>query len=51
MMTYKNDNIYDKFYFINNLTKNINRYIKNNLKSSKCSKKIFPCNMNIIVQF
>ena len=48
----KNYNIDDKFYFTNNLTENINRYLNNNLKRSKSSKKIFrQCILNIIVQF
>ena len=48
----KNKNVDDKFYFTNILTENINRYLNNNLKRSKCSKKIFrQCILNIILQF
>ena len=48
----KNNKNYEKFYFTNNLTENINRYLNNNLKRAKCSKSLFrECILNIILQF
>ena len=37
----KNNKNYEKFYFINNLTENINRYLNINLKRAKCFKSLF----------
>ena len=46
------DSIDERFYYTNNLTENINRYLNSNLKRSRCSKNIFKeAILNIISQF
>ena len=46
------ESIDERFYYTNNLTENINRYLNSNLKSSRCSKNIFKeAILNIISQF
>ena len=46
------ESIDERFYYTNNLTENINRYLNSNLKRSRCSRNIFKeAIINIILQF
>ena len=49
---YNKDKINEKFYFANNLTENINKYLNKNLKRAKYSRLLFrECILKIILQF